>query len=261
MLTIIVPTRDHPEKCRRLWDSLVSTAKHPETVQLVLGYDQEDKGERFHPGWGEEKPRVSIYEQPTTGLARMMRGMVQCFIGEDRSASVLQNSVVILAGDDFVFETTGWDELVTDRVLSEPEPCMFYGSDGIQNEKLATLNIFRADTLLGLDYAFSGMWQSYNDTWLKCIYELWGDKLLRYMPDVKFSHVWHGENPRQTRGWAADRQAIGTPDAWAYAQRQFNYLSTHSTVPRQTNRTRCAGLNVVVQDGEVRTAWEREPWA
>lgn len=216
---IVLPTRGAPQKVRRLIESLERTTERPDLLRVWLSYDEEDRQPRFRSPY--ELPfEVTCVENASEGLARAMRAAIE----EALKTIASSDDLVLLAGDDFTMETESWDELVRRDFPPAPEPVMGWFCDRLQNEKLATHNLFRASTLRAIELGFHGEWQARNDTWLWCLFSLFRlegrPALLHYFPDVVFHHHWHGENPRQVSTWPKDHELVSSGEAWAYAEQQ-----------------------------------------
>lgn len=251
---VLVPTRDHPQKVAKLYASMVATAVRPELISLVLGYDSEaDRGPRFSPA--EQPIEVRIHEQPTTGLTAQMRGMARRY-PEPRS-------VVNLSGDDFVFESPGWDETMRDVRLVPRAGLLFFGEDGIQGNRLATHMIFAQETLAAIDYGFGRSWETFNDTWLWCLFHLFDPPQVVWLPRLRLRHDWHGDDPKNMARWTRDKAAMTTPSAWGFATHQLRGLLDLLGLSGIPDRRYVheSGFRMEVRDGEVRTAWdERQLW-
>ena len=267
---VILPTRGAPQKVRRLVESLERTTERPDLLTIWLAYDKEDRQPRFRSPYALPFT-VEVLEFETEGLARAMRGAIEFALQGIGSSDEL----VLLAGDDFTMETESWDEKVRAEFPPAPEPVMGWFRDGLQNEKLATHNLFRASTLRAIDLGFHGEWQARNDTWLWCLFSLFrtlGRALLHYFPGIYFHHHWHGENPRQVATWPEDHELVSSREAWAYAELQaagieellgMSGIGVYDVVPR-FQHSELVFVTELEPTGAVRirTRWggDPEPW-
>jgi len=125
-ISILMPTRARPAWVKRFLDSVVSTAEAPGAIETVLYIDEDDIQSHLieHPSAGVVK-----LIQPRRALGEMYK---ICF-------EVSQGSIIMLAGDDFVFRTPGWDGVVkglfrrfSDGIL------LVYGNDLNQGPRVCT---------------------------------------------------------------------------------------------------------------------------
>ena len=184
MISLLIPTRDRPSNVRRAVDSVKNTVSQPDLVEILFYVDLDD--DTF----------------PTEVLGKNVR-IVR---GPRMWLSVLQNilyanafgEILMYSADDVVYETQAWDEKVRDMINSEKDKLVLvYGNDSATHGENIAIHGF-----------LHRNWIEATGTWVApgrgVPYDLWHTDVarklgrLRYLPDVKFSHVHY----RQGQGLA-----------------------------------------------------------
>jgi glycosyltransferase involved in cell wall biosynthesis len=207
MISILTPTRGRPANVRRLITSVFSTAEQPSQVELLFYVDSDD----------ETFPEEVISEN-----IRVVRGPRMWL-------SVLQNilyancrgEIVMYAGDDLEFKTTGWDKRVRQVFEDSVDKLLLvYPNDlATHGENMAIHGFLHRNWIEAV-----GCWVAPGRG---SLYDLWHTDVarklgrLKYLHDVEIAHVHY-------------RQGAGQADF----DETYQYVSaaTRSWVPRITYR-------------------------
>jgi glycosyltransferase involved in cell wall biosynthesis len=202
-ISILLPTRGRPKWVQRFLDSIVETAKKPESIETILFIDDDDVQSHLidHP-----YAKVMKLIQPRRTLGEMYRC---CF-------EISQGKIVMLSGDDFVFRTSGWDGVVkglfrrfSDKIL------LVYGNDLNQGPRVCTAPFIsrRMCEILGApcppEYTGEFIDAHIFDTFQKI--KASGYDRIRYIDDIIIEHMHHvvGKAPFD------ETYANRTPTAWS----------------------------------------------
>lgn len=114
MIAILCPTRGRPEQCQRMIQSAYDTTT--EKVQIFLAVSEED--------FPTYQSKLSLPESDRVGvLIVTMPEATTCFKW-NRLAQLAfgqPNTFYMLAADDMVFETKGWDKALIEHYNALPE--------------------------------------------------------------------------------------------------------------------------------------------
>jgi len=180
-VSLLVPTRDRPERCADMWRSALSTAAEPKNLELVLYLDDDEPRMRDYLTWMET-------EDPTqTWMARGPR----ILLSEtwNRCADIAVGEIMWHGNDDVLFRTEAWDESVRGAFNEFPDriACV-HGRDGIHDGGSATLGFYSREWVEALGYFVPPYFASdYNDTWLTEVANELGRR--RFLPEVYTEHM------------------------------------------------------------------------
>lgn len=100
MISLICPTRSRPDKLKRMWQSALKTAVYPEKLFLHMGIDQDE---------------VPLYS--AVGLKEQYKAYIMQDWGVVHSINMMSIEALksdarlfMIACDDTIFATPGWDE-------------------------------------------------------------------------------------------------------------------------------------------------------
>ena len=119
-ISILLPTRKRPSGFRRMYDSAMATASNPESLEVSVYVDDDDH---------ETQTALSEWKLPnvlvTVGPRVMFSNMWNLAL---KRASA---EIIMLAGDDAVFRSSGWDALVKAEFETCPDKILIvHGRDG-----------------------------------------------------------------------------------------------------------------------------------
>ena len=175
MISLLIPTRDRPNNVRRTINSVKETASRPELVEMLFYVDSDDQTFPFEV-LGKN---IRIVRGPRMWLSVLQNILYANSLGE----------IIMYTGDDVVYETRGWDEEVRNTINSERDKLVLvYGNDSATHGENIAIHGF-----------LHRNWIEATGTWVApgrgVPYDLWHTDVarkigrLRYLPDVKFSHV------------------------------------------------------------------------
>lgn len=189
---VLCPTREREKRLMRMLNTMQATATHPERVHLWLGYDESDrKSKRLEkPEWFEGQLR--LFEAETEGLGPCVHAMAEAIDPPD-------DAVMLYIGDDCVFETTGWDEIVDSSLEREAEegPLVFYPNDGLQCGAMTIWWWASGKTARAMDWIMSSEWNVHNDTFVWTIAHLFSPPRVAFYRNLMLAHAWEAEHEKQ----------------------------------------------------------------
>lgn len=163
MISILLPTRNRPHNIVRLRDSVINTANDLENIEIVIAIDEDDHSYdklRFNG-----HPRVLRKKYPRMILSQYWN---ECY---KRS----KGDILLHCGDDIIFQTKDWDQIVKEKFDEFPDHIVFvYGDDGSPGGKdFGTHGFIHRKWAETVGYFVPPYFSSdYNDTWLNEVAEL-----------------------------------------------------------------------------------------
>jgi glycosyltransferase involved in cell wall biosynthesis len=177
MISILIPSRGRPALLKRMVDSVRSTAR--EKVEIVCRIDHDDPA---YNGYSELAGR-GVIDKLLVG-----KRIVMSDLWNDCSR-VATGEIQLLAGDDAIFRTPGWDEMVEAFFTASADKLwMVHGDDlGAAGKTFGTHPIIHRRWIEALG-RFTAPYFScdYADTWLNDIANILGRR--RFLPFVN-EHV------------------------------------------------------------------------
>jgi hypothetical protein len=160
MISILCPTRKRPQNAKRLVQSIYDTATHPPAIHFYV-----DEGDVESLQYGPLLGRYFV------GPRIVMSNMWNVLAGE------AEGDILMLCGDDVIFQTPGWDEMVEREFRMCPDKIlMVHGDDlGPNGRTFATLPFVSRKWIDTVGYftppGFSG---DYADTWIDDVAKMIG---------------------------------------------------------------------------------------
>ncbi len=191
-ISIILPTRRRPEQFHRMYESAMSLAAQPDAIEVSVYCDDDDEASAAHFAQAGY-PNVAV----TTGPRELLSTLW------NKAYEAASGPIYMHAGDDIVFRTEGWDELVRNAFAQFPDRIAFvYGRDGIQNQGLGTHGFIHQNWIRAVGYFLPPYFASdYNDTWLNDVSEAIGRRV--YLEELYTEHM----HPMAGKGeWDATHQ-------------------------------------------------------
>jgi hypothetical protein len=205
---IIVPTRKRPFEIKRLINSILDTADHPDKIEFCLYIDPDDDISKttIEEMIADNKPIKYTTSNANPTLSEMWN------IAFELSTA----AIIMQCGDDCIFRTKSWDTIIKNKMEAYPDKIVLaYGNDGIQGEKLATHSFVSRKWI-----EVSGFWlppyfvSDFSDTWLNDVAKGIGRAI--YIPEVCTEHMhfcW-GKGPcDETSKLRLERHRIQNPAA------------------------------------------------
>jgi Glycosyl transferase family 2 len=198
-LSVIVPVRERVELLHHMLETLVTTADHPELVEVIVRCDDDDDAcldylrRRAVTGWlNMTAPASFIVGSRLNGYATL-----PVFINE--AARLARADLVIVVNDDVEFQTQGWDTRLVATAARYPDGFFNLGVNTILNnpnvvfpcqsrKQIATLGCFYDERLI------------YTDIWLRDVLQPFGRVVP--VPEVTIAHQWRGMSPDQGQALA-----------------------------------------------------------
>lgn len=105
-ISVIIPTRRRFELCCKSLDSLFSKATHPEKIEVMIGYDNDDvetanQIKEYYKG----KENIKFYEYPRFGYKYLNK-----YVNDLSSKAT--GDWLFLWNDDAIMTTYNWDDIV-----------------------------------------------------------------------------------------------------------------------------------------------------
>lgn len=181
LISLLLPTRERPQLARRFLESVVAQSAYPRDVEVILYADEDDKASH-----DIDCPGLSIHR--IIGPRQSM--------GSYNSACLAasKGGIVVLANDDMVIRTPGWDERlrqVDDSV--EGKIYLAYGNDLFKKGNLCTFPILSRRTCEVLKepyhHAYRGAFIDYHLMDIFKRLEHAGYPRIFYLEDVVFEHL------------------------------------------------------------------------
>jgi len=220
MISLLLPTRQRPDNLHRLARSVAATAAGPVEFSVYVDDDDPESARQAR------ELGMTVTVGPRVVLSEMWNVA-------QRAATA---DVFMHCGDDLVFRTPGWDQLVLREFEKVPDRLVFvHGDDLSGNAHNGGTHGFlhrRWVDLVGyfVPPLFSSDW---NDTWLNCVADLIGRRV--YLPGVVTEHMHPSFGKAELDQTHRERIARGTRDnvvaLWdstlALRQRDAEILRAH----------------------------------
>jgi len=181
VISLLLPTRGRPALAERFFRSVVEMSACPSVVEIILYVDDDDteshrldtQGVRVKKIFG---PRRTMGEYNSQCLKRAT------------------GDIIILANDDLVIRTKGWDEQVRATHRSYPDGIyLAWGNDLFKGRKISTFPILSRRTCEILVEPYPRAYRgAFIDTHLFDIFKRVEKKApgrVRYLHDVIFDHL------------------------------------------------------------------------
>jgi hypothetical protein len=169
-ISLLVPTRGRPENVERLIKSLQETSAVMPEVVLYVDLDDEKMIDWQRPAGVDVKfvtgPRITLSE---------------CW---NKCLEVATGDILMHAGDDIVFKTKGWDDMVRRAFAAYSDRILFvHGDDGYWGNRFGTHGFIHRKWVETVGYFVPPYFSSdFNDTWLNEVANAIGRRL--YLPFV-----------------------------------------------------------------------------
>lgn len=226
-ISLLLPTRGRPVLVERLFQSIREMTFHLDRVEVVLYIDDDDIGSH-----GLNSLDFSVI--PIIGPKLTMGGYNSACL------SKAQGDIIILANDDMVIRTPGWDDKIMQmHAESVDKIYLAYGNDLFKKRSLCTFPILSRRTceLLVEPYpvAYGG---AFIDVHLFDIFkrlQYAGFDRIRYMDDLIFEHLHY---------------RVGKADCDETYTRRGRFADDSTFVAMADSRRRAAGRLLSVLRGE-----------
>lgn len=169
MISLLLPTRQRPKQLLRLVESIQATATRPELIELVTWVDDDDNT--------YDRTSIDLPWTVVRGPRVHEDGLVNLSAKWNKCYEFAKGDIIQHCGDDIVFRTPGWDDIVYDAFDAVPDKILFaFGKDGIQDENnFGTHGFIHRKWVETVGYLFPPLFVSdYNDVFLNDVAKLIG---------------------------------------------------------------------------------------
>jgi hypothetical protein len=180
-ISLLLPTRGRPTLVERLFASVSAMTSRRDRAEIILYIDEDDVASH-------------ALDSTDVKVVRIIGPRVSMGACNSACLSRAQGDIIILANDDMVIRTPGWDEKVAAMHAGYPDGIyLAYANDLFMSRRRATFPILsrRCCELLGDPYpsAYRG---AFIDTHLYDLFKRLqhaGFDRIRYLDDVVFEHL------------------------------------------------------------------------
>jgi len=174
VISLICPTRHRPENVNNFVSSALLQAERPDALQFVFYVDEDDNTFPLI-----ESSQITVVTGPRTALSLMSNACLPRVVGE----------ILMYAGDDLEFISSGWDSIVRNCFRSVPDKILLvHGDDLGQNpKKLATHGFLHRTWVDTVGYFIPPYFPAdWADTWLTQV----ADRIHRrwLVPELHIEH-------------------------------------------------------------------------
>lgn len=248
-IILACPTRGQRERVWRFSESIVRTTHDLSRVIAAFGVDPDDMESvntiRAVQGTYPDL-QVEISVSGVRGCGQHWRNISSCVLETD-------DSLVMLCGDDLVFQTPGWDVKMLDA--STEHGWLYYGRDGQQNEGLSTHPWVTVRTARLMSGFTMGGTEIVNDNVLWNIAHLYTPKRWTYLDDIFIEHAWTDSHQNLHRRRAASIKYLNSEaGARRFTRMVEGFAEAAGKPPVLQSYTSCGCFTTSKrQDGE---SWE-----
>lgn len=186
MISIICATRGRPHFMKQMWESAHNTAKYKDTLEVIFYIDEDDT-----PSLNVINELGPKYEKNGESQTRAVTGPRYCMPLSNTvniSFPYVRNDIMLLAGDDIIFKTEGWDAIVKQLYDMCPDKLIICGGDDGLNKELITHPFIHRRWAEVVGRVVPGFFRDmYVDTWLNDVANMCG-RLVRLPILIEHNH-------------------------------------------------------------------------
>ncbi len=223
-ISLLLPTRGRPDQARQMLQTVCATAADPAQIEVVLYLDRDDV-----PSHGLDHPglRVTRLIEPRATMGAMTAACHAAATGR----------YLMLANDDLVFHTPGWDRHVLAAFARVPDDiALVWGNDLMHGADFATHPIVSqlSCNLMG-GICPPGYYHEYIDLHLFDVFQRLRraryDRMM-HLPDVIFEHRHAGAAAAKPRGVLDEQTYIAwTEERRRIARRLARHIAAATAYP------------------------------
>jgi hypothetical protein len=201
---IHVPTRERMNRRLTLLTSIITSVKNINNVNIYFGVDEDDPTRSLIYKVAEAIPCLKIIDIKNEGKFLGLGKMWNICVKES------DEEIISMIGDDMVFKTEGWDEMILEEFSKNKLPAdkikAVHCNDDCHGEKLA-VNLFCHRQFFDIMGQFMREEFKINwvDQWLHQLFNTFGR--LKYRGDIMIEHR-HWVLGKDKRDRTADRMAV-----------------------------------------------------
>jgi hypothetical protein len=202
-IAILVPSRERMNRRLTMLMSILTTVKDINNVNIYFGVDDDDPTLPIIIKVAQAIPCVKIVNIPNDnkfiGLGKMW----------NYCAKASTEEIISMIGDDMVFATQNWDEMLINEFKNAPADGIYgiHCNDGFHGEKLA-VNFFclrKYSDLMNGKFMREEFMINWIDQWLHQVFSSVGR--LKYRGDIMIEHR-HWVLGKDKKDKVADRMAV-----------------------------------------------------
>lgn len=180
MIDILVPSYQRPKRLEQMILSCHDTAINPGNIRFYVYLDFSDDTAQYIDGYGEL----------VTFIIGQKKILSQCW---NDLYKISSGEILMHCSDDIIFETQGWDKIVTDY-FKDNHVGLLYGRDGHQDENCATHSFTTRKAADTIGYFVPPYFEAdWNDYWLMQVYTRLsgrtGKEYIRYDDRIMTRHL------------------------------------------------------------------------
>lgn len=187
-LSLLCPTRGRPQLFERLVRSIATTATDPSRVE-ILSYVDDDDDEKYSYLVECKSLAQDTEVSRLLNFDLIVDEPIRTPLINNILAERAQGDVLMIANDDQVFRSAGWDRRIDEEADQFPDDiyCMWF-DDGRYRETVCTFPILSRIWIDTLGYIESPMFEHFNcDLWTWQIAVILGRD--HYIGDVMVEHI------------------------------------------------------------------------
>jgi hypothetical protein len=179
LISILVPTRNRPDNMERLVISAAGLAKDNKNLEFVFYTDLDDEV-------SIEKARELVFISKVRSL---VGNRITLSAMWNKCFEICTGDIVMYCGDDVVFRTPDWDNIVRKYFLLHDDNIMLaHGRDGIHDGSLATHGFVHRKWVDIVGYLLPPYFGSdMADVWIDEVARLINRRV--FMPELLFEHM------------------------------------------------------------------------
>lgn len=183
IISLLMPTRGRPELAERLIASVVTQSSQLTRVEVVIYVDDDDTGSHH-------------IASELVAVKRIIGPRITMGACTTACLAAAQGDIIVLANDDMVIRTSGWDTMVSALHASIADGVyLAYANDLFKDSSVCTFPVLSRATCEMLGDPFPAAYRgAFIDTHLMDIFRRLrhsGLDRIRYLKDVVFEHLHH----------------------------------------------------------------------
>jgi len=203
LISILVPSRGRPEMWRDMIASVFATATYPRNVEVRTRVDDDDLALDDYVWIWERLGRKA----PVTIGRRILLSEAW-----NELVPLARGEILMHGGDDIIFRTPGWDQMVRDVFAASDDKILLVQGDDLSpnREALATHGFVHRRWVETVGYFLPPLFScDWNDVWLTEVADAIGRRVL--LPFVT-EHQHHSFGKRERDTTDAEREQRGADD-------------------------------------------------
>lgn len=179
-ISALMPSRKRPDNLRRIFDSALQTVYDKDLFEFCIRLDDDDDLSDHII----QRYKYDLYIRVVWGKGNQERWGTYW----NDAWKIASGEIYGMVGDDFIYQTSGWDIAIRDEFEKRPDRILFvFGDDQFQKGNIGTHGFIHKRWTDTLGYYAPMQFKSYcHDRWLDDIAIRLGRKV--YRSDLIFEH-------------------------------------------------------------------------